>query len=353
MHAARIICKYCGMSILDMHWHIYIFAKIKHIYHHLLCDSSLHLSTTSSLPPYLFIFIATEILISKMLSKIRELDFYRRIPKDLTEASVHGSILSICAAFFMFTLFVAELWAYLTVDYVSNVIVDPTVDAMLRINFNISVLEIPCEFATIDVVDVLGTREDNVTKNINKWEIDANGKKRDYHGRNRQQAEIAHEDHHDLEQLHENGIHAFNVDEGDFEGFVSSHKYSFVNFYAPWCIWCQRLEPVWEAFAESIEKEGLPMSVIKVDCVKNFNLCQKQQIRAFPNLRFFKGTEPIMPDYSSDRSVEAFMNFAKGKINMDDQVRLMSPDMKERHEQTTKEVPHPGCLMTGFLLVNR
>jgi thiol-disulfide isomerase/thioredoxin len=288
-----------------------------------------------------------------MLSKLREFDFYRKIPKDLTETSVHGSILSICAAIFMITLFVAELLAYLNIEYTSNVIVDPTVDAMLRINFNISVLDVPCEFAMIDVVDVLGTREDNVTKNINKWNLDANGLKRDYHGRNRVQDEIAHEDHHDLEQLHSNGIHAINIDEADFDGYLLSHKYAFVNFYAPWCIWCQRLEPVWEAFAEAVEREELPVSVIKVDCVKNFNLCQKQQIRAFPNLRFFKGSSPIMPDYSSDRSVDAFMNFAKGKINMDDQVRHMSPEQKERHEADTKEVPHPGCMLTGFLLVNR
>lgn len=42
----------------------------------------------------------------------------------------------------------------------------------------------------IDVVDILGTRNDNVTKNINKWLVDKHGNRMGYDGRNRKQAEI-------------------------------------------------------------------------------------------------------------------------------------------------------------------
>ena len=43
-----------------------------------------------------------------MLARIRDFDFYRRIPKDLTESSVHGSLLSLFALLFLFTLFAVE-----------------------------------------------------------------------------------------------------------------------------------------------------------------------------------------------------------------------------------------------------
>jgi len=95
------------------------------------------------------------------------------------------------------------------------------------------VLNVPCEFAMLDAVDILGTRKDNITKNINKWKVDANGNRRNYDGRNREQPEFEHDTHHDLEQLHANGIHAIPVDETNFDIWLNNHEYSFVNFYAP------------------------------------------------------------------------------------------------------------------------
>ncbi len=73
----------------------------------------------------------------------------------------------------MLTLFLCELWAFLSVAVETSVVLDPNTDPLVRINFNITVYEVPCEFAMIDVVDVLGTRNDNVTKNINKWNVDS------------------------------------------------------------------------------------------------------------------------------------------------------------------------------------
>lgn len=66
-----------------------------------------------------------------MMSRFKDYDFYRNIPKDLTESSTHGSILSVCASIFMFVLFVAGLWAF-----IMNVMIDPNTDSLLRINFN-------------------------------------------------------------------------------------------------------------------------------------------------------------------------------------------------------------------------
>jgi hypothetical protein len=157
-----------------------------------------------------------------MFAKIRDFDFYRKIPKDLTEATTHGSILSMCAVIFMLVLFLAELMAFLTVTYETNVIIDRSTDTQLRINFNITVLDLPCEYAVIDVVDVLGTRTNNVTKNVNKWQIDSSGIRQNYVGRNREQQDVLHDTHHpEIEILHANGVHAVAIDESNFEGLNS------------------------------------------------------------------------------------------------------------------------------------
>eukprot|EP00607_Mallomonas_marina_P001957 CAMPEP_0182428972 /NCGR_PEP_ID=MMETSP1167-20130531/25169_1 /TAXON_ID=2988 /ORGANISM="Mallomonas Sp, Strain CCMP3275" /LENGTH=386 /DNA_ID=CAMNT_0024612237 /DNA_START=330 /DNA_END=1490 /DNA_ORIENTATION=+ len=217
-------------------------------------------------------------------------------------------------------------------------------------------MDMPCEFATIDVVDVLGTRNDNVTKNINKWQLDARGVRKNYEGRNREQRDIEHDTHHpDMEVLHSNGVHAVPLDEQSYTGWLESHHYTFVNFYAPWCIWCQRLEPVWEAFAEKVEEEQIPVSVVQVDCVANRDLCMNHRIQAFPALRLFKDSQPQSPDYRSDRTVEAFTEFIKSRLAQDEQVANMDEQAKKAHEDRKEMIrdDHPGCLLSGFLLVNR
>lgn len=291
-----------------------------------------------------------------MFAKLRDFDFYRKIPKDLTEASTHGSILSICAVIFMLVLFLAELMAFLAVTYETNVIIDRSTDTQLRINFNITVLDLPCEFAVIDVVDVLGTRTNNVTKNVNKWQIDASGIRQNYVGRNREQQDVLHDTHHpEIEILHANGVHAVPIDESNFDEWIKSHQYTFVNFYAPWCIWCQRLEPVWEAFAEHVEAEQIPVSIVKVDCVANRELCMNHKIQAFPMLRVFKDGEVQPPDYRSDRTVDALTAFIKSKITTDTHVARLDPAQQEAHKQAqeARRNDHPGCMLSGFLLVNR
>lgn len=54
--------------------------------------------------------------------------------------------------------------------------------SQIRINFNITMLDVPCEFATVDVLDVLGTNQQNVTKNIEKWNLDQNAQRRMFQG---------------------------------------------------------------------------------------------------------------------------------------------------------------------------
>jgi len=149
-------------------------------------------------------------------------------------------------------------------------------------------------------------------------------------------------------------MHAIPMEnEASFNNHIDHHQYTFVNFYAPWCVWCQRLEPVWEAFAEAVETNQLPVSIVKVDCVENKDLCMRYKIQAFPSLKLFKKTEVQPPDYRSDRTVDAFMQFVKDKLQVDEELAKMGPQEQEQHMRRMQTAEHPGCMLTGFILVNR
>ncbi|CAN0056154.1 unnamed protein product, partial [Discosporangium mesarthrocarpum] len=166
-----------------------------------------------------------------MKSGIKTFDFYRKIPLDLTETTLQGAIMSGCALFFMVLLFLCELKAFLTPEMYSTVSIDTNKDSRLRINFNITMLDLPCDFASVDILDVLGTNKVNITKNIVKWHTDADGIRREFHGRNKEQERLRHDDHHrDLELAHEDGEHATPLTKANFVVFINGNENVIVDF---------------------------------------------------------------------------------------------------------------------------
>lgn len=262
----------------------------------------------------------------------------------------------------MFILTVSELTAFLTSDIVTDVALDVNEAQQLRLNFNITFQALQCDFLTVDVWDSLGTKRQNITKNVEKWQIDDQGRKRIFSGRNKEVREVVHQDHDkSLEEMHENGVHAIALDEKSFENFVQENENAFVSFYAPWCIWCQRLHPTWEQFAEKAEEEKMPIGVGQVDCVENSKLCQEQKIAAFPTIRWFQEAKGVLPDYKSDRTVNAFNSFANRKLEATERYKDWQTKSEKSGKKLNRPPPspsagradHPGCMVSGHVNVNR
>jgi len=287
-------------------------------------------------------------------------DFFRRIPQDLTEATTLGASMSLCAVLLMALLFCSELLAFLSTDLTTDVSLDVNSANTVRINFNVTFLDLHCDYVSVDVLDSLGTNRQNITKNVEKWQIDEDGIKRQFSGRNRVTREVRHEEHDQtLEEMHEDGVHVKQLTKADFDEHVSSNDMVFANFFAPWCIWCQRLHPTWEKFAETVLEKEMPISVVNIDCVDQNELCQQQRIQAFPTLRWFHGGEAQMPDYKMDRTVNQLVSYSTRKLELDEKLK----DWEKKKSKTGKDEPkpralqnrpeHPGCQVSGYLMVNR
>jgi len=89
---------------------------------------------------------------------------------------------------------------------------------------------------------------------------------------------------------------------------------------------------------------------VKVDCVANRDLCTQQRIQAFPTLRFFKDKQQYGPDYKNDRTTGALMDFVQQKVQLEQKMKDWHPKRRER-VMAPKE--HPGCMVSGYVLVNR
>ncbi|CAM9494222.1 unnamed protein product [Pylaiella littoralis] len=286
----------------------------------------------------------------------RMLDLYPKIPTDLSQSTVMGGWFSTFTGVVMLLLFQVELFSFMSAPIESQVVVDNVLETKLQINFNMSFLDLPCEYLTVDALDVLGSNRVNITgREIHKWHLDPNGVNKAFHGRNRQQKDILKFDESisiPLKTLHRDGVHAVALSENDFDLWLVEHDLTFVVFHAPWCGWCRRLMPTIEVLAEVMEENGSGITVATVDCTVHKALCtDRYNIRAFPTLKLFKEDQLQTANYLGDRTVGAMSKF------LYEAAEGVTMKHKKGRRKEVQEGLHdekfPGCMVAGHIMVNR
>lgn len=340
---------------------------------------------------------------------------YRKVPGDLLEGSKEGSFISWAAILTILLLFYKETRDYWTTKIASELMLDrrnpihtkDDHDDMIRATFNITMMDLSCDYVEVDVVSVLGNNQ-NVTKQIKKYPIDGNGVLNYFAARNVRQDDVEVALHDELvvqtlEELHESGEEAVSLDERTLEYALRENSLLFVDWYAPWCLHCQRLAPTWEVFAKVMndatnelleeaqdgydekefeQAEGLSVPVVigKVNCVDYHPLCQANSITAYPTLRLYVNGKPFhYGDYKGQRTIMDFIQFLKeaeatlgkeGLLSMENINSALekhldiSPEEKHwaealertrHHHQKPEWDPqsHPGCQIAGSILLHR
>lgn len=109
------------------------------------------------------------------LGWLKSVHIWRKVPADLTEATVAGGTISLLSTVVMAYLFFVNFSAYLSVTQATSIVLDSSDEKKLQLNFNVTLHHLPCRFASLDIVDVMGTHLQNVSANILKTRIDASG----------------------------------------------------------------------------------------------------------------------------------------------------------------------------------
>ncbi|KAM5298240.1 endoplasmic reticulum-Golgi intermediate compartment protein 1 [Ctenodactylus gundi] len=91
-----------------------------------------------------------------------QFDIYRKVPKDLTQPTYTGAIISICCCLFILFLFLSELTGFITTEVVNELYVDdPDKDSggKIDVSLNISLPNLHCELVGLDIQDEMGRHE--------------------------------------------------------------------------------------------------------------------------------------------------------------------------------------------------
>lgn len=100
---------------------------------------------------------------------LRRFDIYRKVPKDLTQPTTTGAIISISSGIFITFLLISELLTFLRTELVSELYVDdPTVGDRIPVNIRLGLPGMDCKFLGVDIQDEHGRHEVGYMENTRK-----------------------------------------------------------------------------------------------------------------------------------------------------------------------------------------
>ena len=117
-----------------------------------------------------------------------------------------------------------------------------------------------------------------------------------------------------------------------------------VEFYAPWCGHCKKLEPEWNQAATKMKGK---VKFAKVDATENQMLAQRFGVSGYPTIKYFdygagKSDSSAM-DYQGPREAGGLTDFANSLLDKAD----IEPDLHELIKQKTYETE---CLNAGTVI---
>ncbi|QCD87347.1 protein disulfide-isomerase A1 [Vigna unguiculata] len=258
----------------------------------------------------------------------------RKILRGLTEAR-----LSIVAVPFMMLLFGMEP-SYLTVSASTSVIVDKSSDHHYLRNFNNSFPEVSYEFASTDVGDMVETERINIEKTVLKFSSDSNSGLTSAEFRSDTITNVVK---HDGEVDGESVEGSFSLTTHNFDNYVYQFPITVVNFYTPWCSWCQRLEPAWDKTTKIMIERYDPeidgrIILAKVDCTLEADLCRRKLTDITPS-KIISDVDFRKSKYMTfgNQNISLEVNFRKHHVEGYPSIRVFREGSDETHRHHTSQ----------------
>ncbi|XP_026757403.2 endoplasmic reticulum-Golgi intermediate compartment protein 3 isoform X1 [Galleria mellonella] len=112
---------------------------------------------------------------SQLIDKFKQLDAYAKTLEDFRIKTATGAAITVTGAFIMILLFLSELHTYMSPNISEELFVDTSRGHKLRINFDIIVPTISCNYLVLDAMDSSGEQHLQMDHNIHKRRLDLDG----------------------------------------------------------------------------------------------------------------------------------------------------------------------------------
>jgi len=104
------------------------------------------------------------------------------------------------------------------------------------------------------------------------------------------------------------------LNEANFNALLmESNEPWLVEFFAPWCGHCKKLEPEWKSAASQLKNDGIKLGA--VDATVSKDLAQKYGIQGFPTIKMFPGGKKSKAkDYNGPREADGIVDYARNNL---------------------------------------
>ena len=108
--------------------------------------------------------------------QLKRFDAYAKTLDDFRVRTTGGGLMTIVSSLIIFFLFVIELRYFLATDVVQVLFVDTSRQEKMNITIDIEFPSLPCNYLTVDAMDVSGDSQTDIAHNLYKTRQDSQGK---------------------------------------------------------------------------------------------------------------------------------------------------------------------------------
>ncbi len=83
---------------------------------------------------------------------------------------------------------------------------------------------------------------------------------------------------------------ARNINKEEFNQLLKGEKPVLVDFWAPWCSYCRRINPAYDRVAAQFEES---VEIVKINIDDEGQLANLEQIEVIPTLVLYKGGKAV------------------------------------------------------------
>mmetsp|Transcript_33379 Transcript_33379/g.72976 ORF Transcript_33379/g.72976 Transcript_33379/m.72976 type:complete len:476 (+) Transcript_33379:66-1493(+) len=127
----------------------------------------------------------------------------------------------------------------------------------------------------------------------------------------------------------------------NFDQHLKDNKHTLVEFYAPWCGHCKKLDPEYEKAATTLKDKGILLG--KVDATEEKDVASKYSVKGFPTIVWFE--EGRETEYDGGRTADTIVEWV---------LSMTGPAVTETTEPAApagdkpRVVLHASSLLQGF-----